>query len=299
LPAANPLQQTAEWGEGRSYPADPVTVPERDLAMLKKMLLVGAIVGAGFATLKGTKVFSHAKSEFSSLTEWVESKIPPEKEIARLRKEVSALDKDIKNVGALLAKETVEVKYMKEDADKLRSQVATEKERLQVRADTLSDATEKVKLGGRMVSPAEAKEALLADVQRAVGRKNSLAAMETSIAAKERVRESLERQLDELKKKKVEMAAEIDTVEAQFQMLKVQQMESKYQFDGTRLAGIKASLLELRKKHDMTVEELKLAPVVRSEEGGNAETMSIDEIMQKLNGPETPAPKADGKVSKK
>lgn len=267
--------------------------------MLKKMLLVGAIVGVGFATLKGTRVLSHAKSEFSELTEWVESKIPPEKEIARLRKEVSALDKDIKNVGALLAKETVEVKYMKEDAEKLRSQVATEKERLQVRADALSDATEKVKLGGRMVSPAEAKEALLADVQRAVGRKNSVAAMETSIAAKERVRESLERQLDELKKKKVEMAAEIDTVEAQFQMLKVQQMESKYQFDGTRLAGIKASLLELRKKHDMTVEELKLAPVVRSEERGNAETMSVDEIMQKLNGPETPAPKADGKVSRK
>lgn len=266
--------------------------------MLKKILLVGAIIGVGVAAVKFTKFGGYARSEFSSLAEWVESKIPPEKEIARLRKEVSALDKDIKNVGALLAKETVDVKYMKEDAEKLRGQVATEKERLQVRAEAISDATEKVKLGGRMVSPTEAKDALLADVQRAVGRKNSLAAMETSIAAKERVRESLERQLDELKKKKVEMAAEIDTVEAQFQMLKVQQMESKYQFDDSRLAGIKASLLELRKKHDMTVEELKLAPVVRGEESATAEKMSVDEIMEKLNGNES-GTKSDGKVSKK
>jgi DNA repair exonuclease SbcCD ATPase subunit len=266
--------------------------------MIKKMLLVGAIVGCGFIALKGTKYAGLAKNEFSSLTEWVESKIPAEKEIARLRKEVSALDKDIKNVGALLAKETVEVKYMKEDAEKLRTQVATEKEKLQVRADAISDATEKVKLGGRMVSATEAKEALRNDVQRVVGRKNSLDAMEKSISAKERVRESLERQLDELKKKKIELSADIDTVEAQFQMLKVQQMESKYQFDDSRLANIKASLLELRKKHDMTVEELKLAPVVRGDDQPSVDTLSVDEIMEKLNGTDANGT-SGGKVSKK
>jgi chromosome segregation ATPase len=264
------------------------------MAMLKKMLLVGAVVGAGFVACKATGVGSKfvgiAKGEITGLTEWVESQIPPEKEIARLRKEVSALDKDIKNVGALLAKETVEVKYMKEDADKLRTQVSADSDKVIARGHAISDATEKVTFGGRTMSAADAKESLRNDVSRLVGKKNSLEAMEKSITAKERVRESLERQLDELKKKKVELAADIDTVEAQFQMLKVQQMESKYQFDDTRLAKIKASLLELRKKHDMTAEELKLAPTIR-EDRPSAETQSVDEILAPLTG--------EQKVSKK
>lgn len=263
---------------------------------IKKLLLVGVVVGAGVFAFRHTKIASHAKSEVSNLVEWVESNVPPEKEIARLRKDVSALDKDIKNVGAALAKETVEVKYLREDAGKLKAQVGTEHDKIVARGQVISDATEKVAHGSRMISATEAKELLNGDVTRHLSRKKALAAMETSLGAKEKVKETLERQLDELKKKKIELAAEIDTIESEFNVLKLQQMESKYSFDDSRLSKIKKSLQELKKKHDIAVAELNLAPVINAE-NPSADTMSVDEILGRLGGDQAEK-KAEGKISK-
>lgn len=262
------------------------------MKFLKKLLIVGAVIGAVAFVAKGTKLAGHAKNEVASLVEWAESNIAPEKEIARLRKDVSALDKDIKNVGAALAKETVEVKYLKEDADKLRTQVSADNEKILARGQAIEDATEKVKFGGRMVSATEAKEILRADVQRQVARKKTLTSMETSISAREKVKDALERQLDELKKKKIELAAEIDTIEAEFNMLKYKQMESKYSFDDSRLSRIKESIQSLRKRHDIAVAEMNLAPIVRDEQP-SVDGQTVDEILAPLSG------EANGKVSKK
>ena len=262
----------------------------------KKLLIVGAVVGAGFLALKGTKIFGHAKNEVASLVEWAESNIPPEKEIARLRKDVSALDKDIKNVGAALAKETVEVKYLKEDAGKLRTQVSADHEKIVARGQVISDATEKVKFGSRMISATEAKELLRADVQRHVSKKKSLDAMETSIVAREKVKEALERQLDELKKKKIELAAEIDTIEAEFNMLKYKQMESKYSFDDSRLSKIKQSIQDLRKRHDIQVAEMNLAPLVRDDQP-SVDSQTVDDILAPLTGEKVE--KSGEKISQK
>ena len=250
----------------------------------KKLFLVGAIVGVGVFALKGTKMFGHAKQEVTSLVEWVESSlVTPEKEIARLRKEVSALDKDIRNVGAALAKETVEVKYLREDSGKMKGQVTTEHEKIVARSEVISAATEKVAFGSRMISATEAKEKLNADVQRQLSRKKTLDAMETSLVAREKVKEALERQLEELKKKKIELSADIDTIEAEFNMLKYKQMESKYSFDNSRLSKIKESIKDLRLKHDIAIEEMKLEPTIRTE-SPSVDTLTVDEIIAPLMG---------------
>lgn len=266
------------------------------MKFLKKLLIVGAVIGAVAFVAKGTKIAGHAKNEVASLVEWAESNIPPEKEIARLRKDVSALDKDIKNVGAALAKETVEVKYLKEDAGKLRTQVSAEHEKIVARGQVISDASEKVKFGGRTISATEAKELLRADVQRHVSKKKSLDAMEQSITAREKVKDALERQLDELKKKKIELAAEIDTIEAEFNMLKYQQMESKYSFDDSRLSNIKDSIRQLRRRHDEAVEMMKIAPIVR-EDLPSVDGQTVDDILAPLTGEKTE--KSGEKISKK
>ena len=260
----------------------------------KKLILVGAVVGVGIFAIRGTKFFGHAKHEVSSLVDWVESNIPPEKEIARLRKEVSALDKDIRDVGSALAKETVEVKYLRKDAGKLKTQVVKEEENINARGQTISDATEKVSFGGRMISMNDAKEMLNAEVTRQLGRKKALKAMEMSLTARENVKVTLENQLDELKKKKIELSAEIDTVEADINVVKLHQMQSKYSFDSSRLSRIKESLQELKKNNDVAKEMLKLEPSIREEGTSSVEKMTVSDILDRLN-----EDKADsGKVTK-
>jgi hypothetical protein len=71
--------------------------------MCKKLLLVAVIGVAAFAALRGTKFFGLAKQEIADAQTWLDSQIPVEKEIARLKKEVSALDKDRAKVADLLA----------------------------------------------------------------------------------------------------------------------------------------------------------------------------------------------------
>lgn len=258
---------------------------------MKKLLLIAAVVGVGFFALKGTRYFGLAKQEVSNLAEWVDSKIPAESEIKRLRKEISALDKDIKECGSALAKETVDLKYMKEDTDRLRTQISLDTERVQAKAEQIKDDVERVKLtSGRFVSKADAKESLKNDVDRIKNKKLSSEAMEKSIVAKEKVKEHLERQLDVMKKSKLTLASELDTIESELQLLKVQQMESKYQFDDTRLAKIKAGITDVRKKFDIAREELKLAPIVHEDKPA-ADTLTVDEILSGLG--------EDGKVSKK
>jgi chromosome segregation ATPase len=266
------------------------------MKFLKKLLIVGAVVGAVAFVAKGTKIAGHARNEVASLVEWAESNIPPEKEIARLRKDVSALDKDIKNVGAALAKETVEVKYLKEDAGKLRTQVSADEQKILARGQVLKEATEVKSNNGRTISVSVAMDQLRADVQRLKSKEKALDAMETSIVAREKVKEALERQLDELKKKKIELAADIDTIEAEFNMLKYKQMESKYSFDDSRLSKIKQSIQDLRKRHDIAVETMKIEPLVR-EDLPSTEGQTVDDILAPLTGGKTE--KSGEKISQK
>lgn len=252
--------------------------------MFKKLLIVAVVVGVAALVFRGTRIAGYAKEEIASLRTWAESKVSAEKEIARLRKEVSALDKDIDAVKGKLAREIVECRYIKEDADKLRTRVENEEVRILNLGDQIKAATEQVKYGGRTMNPAQAKDQLKEDVKRHMNSKRNLESMEAGLASREKIRVILEGQLEELKAKKVSLASDIDEIEVQLKDLQLKQMESKYQIDDTRLAGIKESLRELRKKIDVKREELKLAPpaeetAIPSTTGGD----TVDDILAPLH----------------
>jgi len=263
--------------------------------MFKKLLLVAVIGVAAFAAIKGTKFFGLLKQEAESVSTWIDDKIPVEKEIGRLKKEVSALEKDRHNVADLLAKEIVEVRYLREGTDELRTAVANEDDRLRAKAEEIKTATERVKYGRSMIPVTEAKDLLKADVARHLARKNSLDVQERTLAARERNKEYLEKQLDTLQRQKNELIVQIEQIESEFKALQLAQMESKYQTDSTRLAGIKDSLRDLKKKLEVEREKLKLAPRVMEETGSSStSSQSVDDIIAPLDG----GKKADKKVSK-
>jgi chromosome segregation ATPase len=253
--------------------------------MCKKLLIAAVVVGAAVLVFKGTRLAGYAKEEIASLKHWVESKVPPEREIARLRKEVAALDKDIDAVKGKLAREIVECRYIKEDADKLRTRVDAEQARLIEVGDQIKAATEQVKYGTRTVNAALAKEMLKADVQRHMTSKKNLEGMEAGLASREKIKAILEAQLEELKAKKFELASAVDAAEVELKDLQLKQMESKYQFDDTRLAGIKESLRELQKNIAIKREELKMGPPaadLSAPTTGSVSGDTVDEILAPL-----------------
>ncbi|MBA4186705.1 MAG: hypothetical protein C0467_01680 [Planctomycetaceae bacterium] len=259
--------------------------------MLKKLVVLGVIGVCAVSAVKEMKVGSYIRSEFNCLREQAESKIPPEREIARLRNEIKLLDKDIMTVVTQLAKERVEVAQLREKSDDLRAKQSRDKELLQARATSIKNATEQVTFGDRTLSTAEAKVELEDGVRRFTTNQKSLEAIDGAVSSREKVKLTLEKQLDAMKNQKAELAAAVDALEAELTALKLQQMENKYQTDETRLAKIKEDIRALKTKFAIDREKLALMPsALESAPTKAASAKSVDDIMAPLVKPAATKP---------
>jgi len=259
------------------------------------MVILGVIGFVAVSALGGTKIASYIRSEIREARERAEANIPPEKEIARLRNELKLLDKDIMTVVNQLAKERVAVNDLKADVDDRAARLSKDKEVLQARAKAIKEAEGHVTFGNRTLSVEAAKAELEADVKRFAAAQKSLDSLQTLLANRIKVRDSLEKQLEAMKNQKAELAAAVDTMEAELAALKLQQMESKYQTDDTRLAKIKEDLRKLKTKVDVEREKLKLMPVALDGPAAPAASgKSVDDIMAPLNAAPAKPAKPEG-----
>lgn len=255
--------------------------------MLKKMIILGVLGFVAVSAFGGTKFASFVRSEINSARERAESAIPPEKEITRLRGELKMLDKDILTVVNHLAKERVEVRNLEATVAEVAARQSREKELLESRAAAIKSAEGFVTFGNRKLSVDAAKAELEEGVQRYTAGQKSLESFEGLLANRTKVRDTLEKQLEELKDQKVKLATAVDTAEAELTALKLQQMQSKYQTDGTRLAKIKEDLRALNNKVAVEREKLNLMPRVHDKDqpaAAPAANKSVDDIMSPLNG---------------
>lgn len=251
--------------------------------MLRKLLIIAAIgVAAGFA-LKNTRMFGYAKEEVASVGDWINSKVPTERKIKQLRKEIGTLDREIDRASDELAKEIVEVDYLTTDIAREAMALANEEKKILAAGEMIRSATERVNYGPYNVPVDEAKALLADDVKRLVSRKATLATMQETLAARERIKDALQKQVEGIKRQKRELAVAVDHLEADYKRLQLQQIESKYQFDDTKLAAVKQSLKELQKDIEVKRTKLKLAPTVASE-GAPVNGLSVDDILAPLEG---------------
>jgi len=255
--------------------------------MLKKLVILAGVGFVAVFALKETRMASYIRSGVSAIREEAENFIPPEQEIARLRNEIKELEKDRNKVINQLATERVQIKNLKEKADELRAQQVKDKDMLQTRAEAIKKATEYVNFGDRKLTVAEAKGELETGVKRFTANQKSLESMDVTISHREKIKENLEKQFDTLKNQQTDLVAAVDALEAELSNLKLQQMESKYQTDDSRLAKIKEDIRTLRTKMDIEHEKLKLMPAAL--EGSSNSGKSIDDIMAPLSGSTKPA----------
>jgi len=253
--------------------------------MLKKLVILGIVGFVAVSVVKGSKVGSYIRSEIDAMKARCEASIPPEKEISRLRNEIKQLVKDILAVVNQLAKERVEVAQLKARADELRAQQSKDKELLTARATTIKNATEQVTFGDRTLSIAAAKSELEVGVKRFTANQKSLDGMVAAIGSREKVRDTLEKQLETMKNQKADLTATVDALEADLTALKLQQMESKYQTDDTRLAKIKEDIRALKTRLEIEREKLRLLPAVLETPAAATSNKSVDEIIAPLTAP--------------
>lgn len=249
--------------------------------LLKKLILVGAVAGVTVVAVKNTRVGGHVRHEAEQAMAWAESQVPVEKKIAKLRKDVSFLNKDISKTADSLAKEIVDCRLLTEKVGEERLALGKEKAALLARGKAIEDG---LKVGATDKAPpaADAKDRLKTDVTRFKTREQQVAGLEKALETRERIKTTLEGQLRTLQTQKAALEAAIGTAEAKYKELQLAQMESRFQTDDTRLARIKEDLRNLNRLLDIEAEKLKLEPTVHEEGKPAGDSQSVSDILSPL-----------------
>lgn len=252
--------------------------------MLKKVAIVGAAGLLAATVLSNTKVGSYACAWVDRAEKRIEASVPPEEEVRRIKSEVNKLDRDIDRAKGSLAEEVFEVRYLKGRVDELRVQVDKSRGIVEMRAKMLKDNsdTKFVKWDGREISYTRGKELLANEVRAFKNMETEFKAEETKLATHQRTRELAEQLLQSLVSQKAEMEAAVTELEAAIKIARIEQVESKYQNDGTRMAEIKESIKALHKRLDVQREKLALTKKIDSR--SSVENKSVDEIMAEIDG---------------
>ncbi|HKA07742.1 MAG TPA: hypothetical protein VKD71_10830, partial [Gemmataceae bacterium] len=90
--------------------------------MCKKVLIVGAAGLLIAAVLTQTKVGKHLSRQWDKAEQYLENQVPPEEEVARIKKEVASLNGDIDKAKGDLAFENVECRELTDKVSGLRTQ---------------------------------------------------------------------------------------------------------------------------------------------------------------------------------
>jgi len=250
--------------------------------MLKKVAIVGAAGLLTAAVLTQTHVGSYLQHQFDRADKYLESKVPPEEEVARIKAEVANLDKDIDKARGSVAEERVEVKLLKTRVAEKRTQVDNSRAAVEARGKMLKEASSNklVKWDSREINFDRAKELLQNQVTSHKTLESELKSLETMFAVRERTRDLAEEHLQALVTQKAELEAAVTELEADIKVAKIEQVRSKYQNDGTRMAEIKDSVSKLKKRIEITRAKLELAKEYNK---SGVENKSVEEIMAELD----------------
>ena len=99
-------------------------------------------------------------------------------------------------------------------------------------------------------------------------------------AVRERTRDLAEQHLQALISQKSELEAAVVELEADIKLAKIEQVQSKYQNDGTRMAEVKDSLAKLRMRIEVQREKLALS---KQYDKSSVENKSVEEILAELD----------------
>lgn len=253
--------------------------------MLKKIAIVGAAGLLTAAVLTQTSFGTYMKAKVCKWDSHFAEKVSPDDEIRSIKKEVQNLDKDIDKARASVAEERVEAKMLKARVEEKR--VAAEQSRAAVdrRGAMMKEAStvKLVKWDGREVNYDKAKELLAAQVTSHKNIEKDLKATETMYAVRERTRDLAEQHLQALISQKAELEAAVIELEADIKVAKIEQVQSKYQADGSRMADVKESLAKLRKRIEVQREKLALS---KQYDKNSVENKSVEEILAELDAKE-------------
>jgi chromosome segregation ATPase len=221
------------------------------LAAATGLIAAGTFLGFG----------SHMRTAVKQAYKSVQTNIPPDFEIARLRNEINGLDKDLSGNFDALANETVAVRRLKDNLEEMQARLEKQKTVVLKLRHDLSSGAQKVAYGGVEYTADELRDTLSREFDAYRAAEGAIKAKQEELKARQDGLNLGRAKIDAMRSAKEKMSAELAKIEAEYKRVQVLEARSDFQVDDSRLSGIKKSMKELRDR----IQAIELAHTYKAE----------------------------------
>jgi len=238
---------------------------------------LAVVTGLAVALLGVTKFGGLAQLAWDKLGVAVNEAVPLEVEIPRIAKEIDNLSLDIKTSTSAVIKEEVAT-------DRLRDEVKETKATLEKRLDDLTklkaaldSGASEIKIGTRNFSADTVRTRFRQDWESYKAAEAALKSKEALIEQRQKQIDVARARIDEMKAQQDQLRTEVAKMQADLEAAKLAQTKSPVEVDDSRLAGIKASIKDVKSRTEVLVREAKEQGQTVSKE------VSVDEALKSVN----------------
>jgi len=254
---------------------------------IKRAAIVGAVVAVAGGVIVGTGLGSYVRSSGNIFKSALKEAVPIEFEIQRARDSLEGLVPAAQEALRDVAREEVEVASLDKEIIRERELVAAETAKVQKLRSTLNTQLASYQIGGREYRRQELVEEL--------GRRfESLRTAEMLLNGKEELLRNRRRALDAAVQKlertrlsRLELASQIEALEAQHHLIQAQASGSKFQLDDSKLSQTEKIIADLKKRLEVAqrvlAREAQFVEAIPVESGKDEHNVveSVDTYFQK------------------
>jgi len=212
--------------------------------MCKKVLIAALAVVVGLSVVKGTWLGSHMRLKFSNARHWVQERVPPEQEIARLRMELVNLSREDDKFYDRVARMAVDVDKQEAALGKVRTNLSREEALIRKLKSELTEGVEFVNLDGARYTRTDLRISAVAFKNA----EENLKSQEAALAARKRHLALEKKKLADLRNKRDEMGTDLQRLETALAEERQAQAASESTIDDSGYRQIRKDMDSIRDK---------------------------------------------------
>jgi len=216
---------------------------------------LAVVTGLAVALFGFTKAGGLAEVSWKSLCGLASDSVPIGTEIDRISLEIEKLTGDIQSSTHSLIKEEVKTKSLQDEVKDTKANLEKRLATLTQMKAALDTGDSKVTIGSDTFPAAKVRAKFTQDWESYKSAEAALKSKEALIEQRQKQTDAARARIDEMKAQQDQLRTEVAKMQADLEAAKLAQAQAKVSVDDSRLAGIKASMKDVKARTEVLVRE--------------------------------------------
>jgi hypothetical protein len=259
---------------------------------IKRSIVLAVAASAAGIFFFGTDALSYVTSSGRMIKKAVKESVPVEFEIKRARDMLDQLIPEMHANLKIVAEEEVEVASLERELERERKSIAGERVKIQSLREGISGGAATYTTASRTYSRAQVIDELSRRFEHFRTAEQVLAGKERLLESRRAALDAAIQKLEKTRLARIDLAAQIESLEAQFRLVQAQSAGNGFRVEETKLAQTERLLGDLRKRLEVAqrvlAREARFVEAIPVEEPVNAEAL-IEKIDQHFSNAQAEA----------